>query len=722
MAQSFWRHLHWSCRIQLEVEVHLRCKTCAFQFFAVDRKAVVDNVVELFEVLGRQIIDSNEVSVDESLVDDVVDYVVEPEAKLKSIHSLRKTRNASLGVYQLLQDMKVKQDAHVEKGTRVKVENVGKIVDRWFKGWGWLSNYSFAVNGRIRLLWRLGIHVAFLSESAQCLSCYVDNNGLKFFLSAIYGCNDGMQRRQLWDMLDVIKGLVDFLKIVVDSWSSDASGDPMRRLFVKLKRLKPVLKQFNRERFGELPFKFVAARKEMEAAQLDILSGSSYGSIEKVHELKVKLFDLKAAERSFYKHKARVKNMRQSIQSLVSTDGTKFETQAQISNEIVSFFFELLGSKDLGVNVNVTYVQLLQELLLSSLCEDEANHLVREFSDEEIRSAIFEQRNDKPHGPDGYSACFFKTAWYISKLLVGFNATTIVLVPKVLSPNQVKDFHPISCCSVVYKCITKILVNMISPTLPNLITLNLIGKGIVAAQPLSNRVVRFLLSSGRSFRDFCSLIYSGGLSRDLDVNSVEIKDSSASCHQEIKLSFAGRFEVIRSPIFSLCSFWCRQLIIPKGVLNRINQLCMCRAVCRSDASASGARVGWDKVCTLRSEWVLGLCDLTTWSNACIVILEVVLLCNISPVARSWEQELQWVVQGLKGKSLLVVILRLTWNAFIYFVWKERNVKVFCNVASHILDIVLRIRDIVQAQLGGRVISRTGSINSMLCQRWGISVR
>ncbi|KAL4303777.1 hypothetical protein GQ457_10G009100 [Hibiscus cannabinus] len=39
---------------------------------------------------------------------------------------------------------------------------------------------------------------------------------------------------------------------------------------------------------------------------------------------------------------------------------------------------------------------------------------------------------------------------------------------------------------------------------------------------------------GRSFRDFCSLVYSGGLSRDLDVNSVEIKDSSASCHQEMK--------------------------------------------------------------------------------------------------------------------------------------------------------------------------------------------
>ncbi|KAL4376747.1 hypothetical protein GQ457_02G028040 [Hibiscus cannabinus] len=38
-----------------------------------------------------------------------------------------------------------------------------------------------------------------------------------------------------------------------------------------------------------------------------------------------------------------------------------------------------------------------------------------------------------------------------------------------------------------------------------------------------------------SFRDFCSLVYSGGLSRDLDEIFVEIQDSSASFHQEIKV-------------------------------------------------------------------------------------------------------------------------------------------------------------------------------------------
>lgn len=37
------------------------------------------------------------------------------------------------------------------------------------------------------------------------------------------------------------------------------------------------------------------------------------------------------------------------------------------------------------------------------------------------------------------------------------NATCITLVPKKDSPSTLGDYRPIACCSVVYKCITKIL-------------------------------------------------------------------------------------------------------------------------------------------------------------------------------------------------------------------------------------------------------------------------
>ncbi|KAL4348960.1 hypothetical protein GQ457_17G010060 [Hibiscus cannabinus] len=48
------------------------------------------------------------------------------------------------------------------------------------------------------------------------------------------------------------------------------------------------------------------------------------------------------------------------------------------------------------------------------------------------------------------------------------------------------------------------------------------------------------LEKSKDFQEFCSQVYSGGLSRDLDVIFVEIKDSSASCNQEIKVvDFSG---------------------------------------------------------------------------------------------------------------------------------------------------------------------------------------
>ncbi|KAG4145170.1 hypothetical protein ERO13_D05G081450v2 [Gossypium hirsutum] len=76
-------------------------------------------------------------------------------------------------------------------------------------------------------------------------------------------------------------------------------------------------------------------------------------------------------------------------------------------------------------------------------------------------------------GPDGYTGFFFKAAWNIvaddfvdavkfffisSKLLGAFNATTVTLIPNCANPSHIKEYRPISCCSLVYKCISKILV------------------------------------------------------------------------------------------------------------------------------------------------------------------------------------------------------------------------------------------------------------------------
>jgi len=60
---------------------------------------------------------------------------------------------------------------------------------------------------------------------------------------------------------------------------------------------------------------------------------------------------------------------------------------------------------------------------------------------------------------------FFQT----HRMLKEMNATSISLIPKVVNPTRLIDFHPISCYNTVYKCIAKILAGRIKAVLPSLV-------------------------------------------------------------------------------------------------------------------------------------------------------------------------------------------------------------------------------------------------------------
>nr|GEZ33649.1 hypothetical protein [Tanacetum cinerariifolium] len=97
---------------------------------------------------------------------------------------------------------------------------------------------------------------------------------------------------------------------------------------------------------------------------------------------------------------------------------------------------------------------------------------------------------------------FFKEAWDIvgsdvcnaakeffinGKLLKELNHTIIALIPKVHTPSHVNDYRPISCCNVLFKCISKIIANRIKGSLHFLINQN--QSAFVPGRCISNNIL-----------------------------------------------------------------------------------------------------------------------------------------------------------------------------------------------------------------------------------------
>ena len=103
---------------------------------------------------------------------------------------------------------------------------------------------------------------------------------------------------------------------------------------------------------------------------------------------------------------------------------------------------------------------------------------------EEVRKALFDIGDFKAPGRDGLHSIFYKRFWsmlgedLVEEVLQaintcimphGWNGTTIVMIPKVQSPERVSQFRPISLCNVVYKVISKLLANRLEPFLEDII-------------------------------------------------------------------------------------------------------------------------------------------------------------------------------------------------------------------------------------------------------------
>lgn len=113
--------------------------------------------------------------------------------------------------------------------------------------------------------------------------------------------------------------------------------------------------------------------------------------------------------------------------------------------------------------------------------------MIRPITKEEVKLAMFDIGDDRALGSDEFSSKFFKASWdivgkdmelavqdffYRGRLARELNHTYICLIPKVPNASTITEFRPISLCTVVYKCISKIISWRVKDFLGHLVSPN----------------------------------------------------------------------------------------------------------------------------------------------------------------------------------------------------------------------------------------------------------
>lgn len=116
--------------------------------------------------------------------------------------------------------------------------------------------------------------------------------------------------------------------------------------------------------------------------------------------------------------------------------------------------------------------------------EHNAN-LLRNFTVDDVREALFSMAPDKSPGPDGFNPGFYQHFWLeigadVSQFILGciqqcsmpqgMNDANITLVPKKAVPEGMGDLRPIALCNVAYKILTKMLANRLKDVIGDVVS------------------------------------------------------------------------------------------------------------------------------------------------------------------------------------------------------------------------------------------------------------
>lgn len=164
----------------------------------------------------------------------------------------------------------------------------------------------------------------------------------------------------------------------------------------------------------------------------------------------------------------------------MNSNGIMVETPDEVTRAFVDYYVQLLGTPQ-PQKMHVSDRLVKRGMVLN---ESQKSMLCSPFNNSDIKAALWAIDGNKAPGYDGYSSRFFKDAWEVivedlceavqdffctGKLLQQVNTTVLTLIPKIDQPQTMMDFRPIACCSVIYKCVSKLICSRLKCVLGSIV-------------------------------------------------------------------------------------------------------------------------------------------------------------------------------------------------------------------------------------------------------------
>ncbi|GJZ55432.1 RNA-directed DNA polymerase, eukaryota, reverse transcriptase zinc-binding domain protein [Tanacetum coccineum] len=238
------------------------------------------------------------------------------------------------------------------------------------------------------------------------------------------------KKRKSFKFSNFVADKEEFISTVSNEWKNECEGYSMFKLVKKMKRMKIPMNNLawkNGNIFQNVKNLLKRSQEEVEANPYCKKAKENLSKIFQEYNVVVE------DEEKLLAQKAKIK------------------WPNNVAMQFVKHFKSFLGD-----NKSTEQIKNPEELFSNKLTANEAEEMIKDVTNEEIKEAMFGIGNDKAPGPDGFTAVFFKKSWNIvgsdvceaikeffrsNKLLGEVNATLITLVPKIQHPSKVSDYR-----------------------------------------------------------------------------------------------------------------------------------------------------------------------------------------------------------------------------------------------------------------------------------------